>query len=170
MFRMNLKKMKQNEQTKNSVKQIFTEYLKTHSLRKTPERFAILDMIYSIEGHFDIEQLYEKLNEAKYPISRATLYNNISLLIDAKLLIRHHINNNVAQYEKSYNTGMHNHMICSVCGKVKEFSDQNILRAIKTKKMTNFTPSHYTLYIYGICNKCAHKQEEESRKKDIKKS
>ncbi len=152
--------MKQNEQTKNSVKQIFTEYLKSHSLRKTPERFAILDMIYSIDGHFDIEQLYEHMINAKYPVSRATLYNNISLLIDAKLLIRHHINNNIAQYEKSYNTGMHNHMICSVCGKVKEFSDQNILRAIKTKKMTNFTPSHYTLYIYGVCSKCAHKEEE----------
>ena len=159
--------MKQNEQTKNAVKQIFTEYLKNHALRKTPERFAILDMIYSIDGHFDIDQLYQHMINAKYPVSRATLYNNISLLIDAKLLIKHHINNNIAQYERSYNSGMHNHMICSVCGKVKEFSDQNILRAIKTKKMTNFTPSHYTLYIYGICSKCAHKEDD--KKKDDKK-
>lgn len=158
--------MEQAEQTKIAVKQIFTEYLKSHSLRKTPERFAILDKIYSIDGHFNIEQLYEYMIEDKYPVSRATLYNNIDLLLDAKLLIRHHINNNMAQYEKSYNNGAHNHFICSICGKVREFSDQGITRAIQAKKMSNFRQSHYSLYIYGICSKCEQKQNETQETKN----
>jgi Fur family ferric uptake transcriptional regulator len=149
-----------NNQNKTNVKQIFTEYLKAHALRKTPERFAILDKVYSIEGHFDIEQLYKYMIEAKYPVSRATLYNNIAILLDANLLIRHHINN-MAQYEKTQNNGVHNHLICTMCGKVKEFTNQNIIRAIRSKKITNFSPSHYSLYIYGLCSKCARKQAEE---------
>ena len=149
--------MDDNNETKEIVKQIFTEYIKNHALRKTPERFAILDRIYSINGHFDIESLYSYMKENNYQVSRATLYNNIDLLLDCKLVIKHQFGNKIAQFEKSYNNSIHHHMICTSCGKIKEFSDNNIKRAIQTKRVKNFNISHYSLYIYGICNKCEKK-------------
>ena len=37
------------------VKNIFQAHLENKNLRKTPERFAILEEIYSKEGHFDAQ-------------------------------------------------------------------------------------------------------------------
>ena len=47
--------MDANLKLKNRVNEEFTEYLTLHKHRKTPERFAILDYIYSTKGHFDID-------------------------------------------------------------------------------------------------------------------
>ena len=60
---------------------MLTEYLQKNGHRKTPERYAILDTIYSIKGHFDIDMLYSYMAEKeKFRVSRATLYNTIILL------------------------------------------------------------------------------------------
>ena len=82
------------ENIKDTVKQILTEYLQKNGHRKTPERYAILDTIYSIKGHFDVDELYSYMAEKeKFRVSRATLYNTIILLIDAGLVIKHQFGN-----------------------------------------------------------------------------
>ena len=48
----------ESQNVKDTVRQIFTEYLNMNGHRKTPERYAILDTIYSIDGHFDVDTLY----------------------------------------------------------------------------------------------------------------
>ena len=124
----------ETQNVKDTVRQIFTEYLNANGHRKTPERYAILDTIYSIDGHFDIDMLYSQMmNQENFRVSRATLYNTI---------------------EKSYNRETHHHQICTQCGKVTEFQNEALQNAIENTKLSKFQLSHYSLYIYGICSKC----------------
>lgn len=148
------------DKIKNTVKQVLTEYLQKNGHRKTPERYAILDSIYSIKGHFNIETLLQYMEEKeKFRVSRATLYNTIILLIDAGLVIKHQFGN-TSQYERSYNNETHHHMICTSCGKVSEFEDENLKQAVVQSKLKGFQPTHYSLYIYGLCSKCVSKRKK----------
>ncbi len=136
------------------VEQIFTEYLNSRGHRKTPERYAILNTIYTIGGHFDIETLYSMMKEqGRFRVSRATLYNTISLLIDAQLVIRHQFGNS-SQYEKTYDRSIHHHLICTECGKIIEQKNKQLQKEIEAAEFSKFQVSHYSLYVYGLCDKC----------------
>ena len=140
------------------VKDIFSTHLSKMSLRKTPERFAILEEIYKRNDHFDAEALYIHMKNQNYRVSRATVYNTLELLVSCDLIIRHQFDQKLALYEKSYGYKQHDHLICADCGAVLEFCDPRI-QQIKNMmgEILNFKVYDHSLTLYGKCENCQDK-------------
>ncbi|MDR1679606.1 MAG: transcriptional repressor [Prevotellaceae bacterium] len=148
-----------------AVEENFTHYLQQQGLRKTPERYALLEYIYSKQGHWDIESLYYEFVKENLQVSRATVYNTVELLLDCNLVIKHQFGNaGSCLYEKAYNN-THHHIICSRCKSIREFNNKVVKSIIHLLPLRGLRVSHYSLYIYGICAKC---NKELSKEKQLK--
>ena len=132
------------------VEGLFEAYLGQNGHRKTPERFAILNQIYSYDGHFDVDTLYEVMSNSPYRVSRATLYNTIELLLDCNLVRRHQFGDQSAQYEKCHRIKQHDHVILADTGEVLEFCDPRIQQIKATlEDIFDIEVLHHSLNIYA---------------------
>ena len=151
------------EKLKTTIRDTFTEYLVTRKLRKTPERYAILDKVLDITQHFYIDALCNALEEDSYHVSRATVYNTMELLSDCGIVRCHHFPGQPAQYERVAGITNHLHVICTQCGKVKEVKDPELVKLLNTRRYSTFHTSYITLYVYGLCSSCVKKNRKKSK-------
>ena len=151
-----------------AVKQVLSDYLEENGLRKTPERFAVLETAYSFGSHFSIKELSEKMESQNFPVSRATLYSALNLFVELRLIACHRLGTG-SRYEACYANDNHCYQICRKCGKVSETKAPKVESAIEDVHLKRFRRDGFSLYIYGVCSTCQAKMTREKNKKKIKK-
>ncbi len=130
----------------------FKEFLKDGKHRVTPERFEVLDYALDQKGHFGADELYIEMKKNDSNISRATVYNTIELLANCDLLSKRHFGENKTRYESNFNRKNHDHLICTNCGKIKEFSSTRVEDLVKQiSDELGFDNTGYSFNIFGKC-------------------
>ncbi|MBL7081747.1 MAG: transcriptional repressor [Candidatus Omnitrophica bacterium] len=136
----------------------FRDYLKAKGLKFTPERELILETMFSFHGHFDIEQLYDKLHKKNHLLSMATIYRTLPYLINSGLIKEVFRCQNRPQYEKNFGLPHHDHLICVRCGRIIEFKEEEIERLQeRVCKRFGFKTVEHRLGIRGYCKNCLQK-------------
>lgn len=144
--------MTNNQCEIQSLSRQLTNFLKERHLRKTPERYAILEKAVDLSAHFGVDQLYNALESEGYHVSRATVYNTLELLCEAGILNRHNFSTNLARYEVA--RGSHLHLICRRCGSIQEINDTALSSKLLSENYDGFIPEYSSSSIYGICRNC----------------
>lgn len=139
------------------AKEVLDKYLESSSRRKTQERYAILETIYSYSGLFTMFDLEQKLEKFHFVVARATLYNSVKLFIQLRLVLRHKMEGE-SKYEPAIGKKNHISQLCTVCGKRKEISIRSLPAFKHNISLERFTGESFDLVVYGICSICKGRQ------------
>lgn len=139
-----------------AARDILAQHLRSsRKHRMTPERFAILDAVLDIQGHFDAEALYYRLMATGVKVSKATVYNTLDVLRDCGLVSKYRFAENTSRYEKAFGRPHHHHLICLQCGDIIEFTNEKLDKIQEEEcSSRDFSTQSSTLQIFGTCSKC----------------
>ena len=134
----------------------FAEFLQTRGKRITKQRRAIVDHVCAHHEHFDAEQLLAGLRRtpAGARASRPTVYRTLAEMVDAGLL-RKMVLGGRAVYEHDYGYPQHDHLYCTGCHALIEFSSDDIARILDAVAARHrFRAEGHRLIITGLCFDC----------------
>lgn len=149
----------QKEKNVAQIKDVLRQYLQDKGFRNTPERYTILEEIYKLDHHFNVDDLYLMMLQKKYHVSKATIYNTIEIFLDAGLIRKHQFGEksvSSSSYEKSYFDKQHDHLVIykkdsdKEIEEIIEFCDpriQGIKNSIEEAFGVNI--DSHSLYFYG---------------------
>ena len=93
----------------------YLEMLKSTGLKATPQRICVLKAL-SGHTHPSIDELYAQIKKEHPSISLATVYKNLSTLVDENLVVEISMPNQKSRYDIYEEE--HIHVVCKHCGAV----------------------------------------------------
>lgn len=130
--------------------------LRASGLKVTLPRLRILQLFQEGKGkHLSADEVYRLLAAEKIDVGLATIYRVLMQFADAGILFRRHFEHGHAVFELNEG-GHHDHLVCTVCGRVDEFVDGGIeLRQDEIARERGFVLHEHALSLYGVCAACA---------------
>lgn len=136
------------------VHKAFEVYLSQRELKYTPQRQSIVNALFESKQHIEADPFIDHLRYSGHKISRGTVYSTLKLLVASGLVRKLKTHDNRVYYEPVYGEDHHDHLICTDCGKIFEFHNQQIEKlqeSIAAKCGLMITNHSHT--IYGHCQR-----------------
>lgn len=144
--------MSNNEETIEELKRI----VKQKGLKYTEQREIVLIILMNADGHLSAEEIYNEI-KTKYEDSNvgiATVYRALAFLEEVNLITSLTFGTDGKKYESNAKEH-HDHLICTACGKIVEFVDDEIeKRQDRIAKKNKFKITSHSMQLYGTCTDC----------------
>ncbi len=138
----------------------FQEYLRSHRLKVTSERWDVLDEVLGSQDHFDARGIVRRIRSHGRRVSRATVYRTLDLLVDARLVSKLEFGDGEAHYEFLFGRDQHEHLVCLRCGRIIEFTSDAIGKALEAiAAQFDFGARTRSVQVYGECSRCRREGE-----------
>jgi Fur family transcriptional regulator, peroxide stress response regulator len=126
--------------------------LEGSGLRCTPQRYAVMAFLLEHPQHPTAAEIFEAVNRVDPRSSRATIYNNLSDLVEAGLVREVAVEGRAARFDAR---GMrHHHFICDCCGDVQDMEWYDVPRPAPGSLGKRIL-RECELILRGLCAKCA---------------
>ncbi len=144
----------------------FRNYLRENNLPITAQRLAIADILLGSSEHFSVEEIMIELGARGAYAGTATVYRTIELLLSSGLVVERDFGEGFKRFEAARGIPQHEHLQCTVCGRLLEFRDERLERmTVVIAENRGFERTGHKLVITGICESC---KEKMRRADDVK--
>ncbi len=130
--------------------------VKQKGLKYTEQREIVLNILLHAVDHLTAEEVYNEIKskDGASNIGIATVYRALSFLEEVDLITSINFGTDGKKYE-SNSKSHHDHLICTQCGKIIEFLDDEIeKRQERIAKKNKFKITSHSMQLYGICEDC----------------
>jgi Fur family ferric uptake transcriptional regulator len=133
----------------------FKLYLREHNLPVTAQRLAIAEVVLGSDRHLSAEEIEQELAKRNAAAGTATVYRTIEVLVRSGLVVERDFGEGFKRFEPARDVPHHEHLLCSVCGRVKEFRDERLERmTMLIAESHGYARQRHRLVIYGVCAEC----------------
>jgi Fur family ferric uptake transcriptional regulator len=139
-------------------------YLARRGLKHSRRRERIAEIFFGMVGHVSVEELLAHARREDRRVSLATVYRTMKLLSESGLATAREFGDGQTRYEVAIGRSHHDHLICTTCGAIAEFADEQIeaLQASVARRH-GFEVERHRLELYGRCARCRAAPQREAR-------
>lgn len=132
-----------------------TAYLERKGLKRSRQRERIAETFLAMRGHVSVEELAARVRARDPRVSLATVYRTMKLLGESGLATARQFGDGQTRYEAAAGRDHHDHLICTVCGEIVEFANDEIeVLQERVARDLGFAVERHKLELYGRCARC----------------
>ncbi len=140
-------------------KQQFITLFEGEGIDYIDERFLILETFLKTEKHLSADDLHHLLLDEGHPVEVDFLKETLALMCHYGFAQENRFDPGRILYEHRHLGDHHDHMICTRCGEITEFSDPQLERLQEANAARHgFHMLQHRMDIYGICSACLKKR------------
>jgi len=123
--------------------------------RRGGARATVLEQLAVQDCALTAHEIEVQLRAAGRAVGRASIYRVLEELHELGLVTRVEVGHDSALYERADADHHHHHLVCTRCGAVLPFHDDDLESAIaRLSARVDFTVSEHEIVLRGICSDC----------------
>jgi Fur family ferric uptake transcriptional regulator len=137
----------------------FVADLRVHNLPVTAQRQAIAEVVLCSDRHVSADEIEQELWARGAAVATATIYRTLDVMLRSGLVVERDFGEGFRRFEPARDEPNHEHLICTVCGRVVEFRDERLERmTMLLAEQHDFARQRHRLVIEGVCAACRGKR------------
>jgi Fur family transcriptional regulator, ferric uptake regulator len=142
-------------QIHSAEKEQFEKLFAGEDVESFDEVFRVLETFLQIEQHVTVEELVRHFADKGEKIEPEFVRETLELMCRFGFAQQHSFDNGEVRYEHRHLGHHHDHMVCTKCRKIIEFSDKHLENLqIQLAEAFGFHMLQHRMEIYGICADC----------------
>ena len=140
------------EERSRELRVLLDDYIRSNNLKNTRQRDAVFETLMACEGHTTIEGLLVRVQQQQPGVGYATVYRALKLFVAANVASERRFGDGPAMYEAADLGDHHDHLICTLCGRIFEFEDDLIeTQQVKVAESFGLRLTNHRMTLWGEC-------------------